>query len=237
MKSFIATFFIATILLTGCKNSEKTTIIKQNKPVESLISKNTHQIVLLEKIEAGGYVYIKVLEKKKEYWMAIPGRPLEIGATYYYDEGAMEMGRYESKSLKRTFENIIFAQGIRDEINPVKKATKRTINKGKSNVVNVDKATNGIRIATLFENLKEYENKQVIIKGKVVKVNNGILGVNFIHLQDGTKGNGEFDITVTSNETFKKDEVVTVKGNVVFNKDFGSGYVYDVLIEKAEILK
>ncbi|MCL7752279.1 OB-fold nucleic acid binding domain-containing protein [Polaribacter sp. Z022] len=234
---YFALFFLFTIgFLTSCKKNEKTEIIKEKVSVENLASKNIHQIKVIEKIPAGGYVYIKVLEKEKKYWMAIPGRPIEIGATYYYDEGAMQMGKYESKSLNRTFDNIVFAQGIRDEKIATKKPKKRTINKGKSNVVNVDKAPNGIRIATLFENLKEYQNKQVIIKGQVIKVNNGILGVNFLHLQDGTKGNGEFDITVTSNAEFKVGEIVTIKGTVVLNKDFGSGYTYDVIIEKAVIL-
>ena len=224
-------------LLTSCKDSVKTKTTEETISVENSASKNVHQIKVIEKIPAGGYVYLKVLEKEKEYWMAIPGRPIEIGATYYYDKGAMEMGRYESKSLKRTFENIVFAQGVRDKKIAIKQAKKSIINKGKSNVVNVDKATNGIRIATLFENPKEYQNKEVIIKGQVIKVNNGIMGVNFIHLQDGTKGNGEFDVTITSKDQFKIGKVVTIKGTVVLNKDFGAGYTYDVLIEKAVILQ
>jgi hypothetical protein len=62
------------------------------------------------------------------------------------------------------------------------------------------------------------------------------MGVNFMHLQDGTKGNGQFDITVTSNDRFIVGNIVTIKGTVVLNKDFGAGYSYDVLIEKAVIL-
>ncbi|KGL62667.1 OB-fold nucleic acid binding domain-containing protein [Polaribacter sp. Hel1_85] len=235
MKYFTLIFLITIGLLTGCKESEKTKTKKEKVPVETLTSQNTHQIVVLEKIAAGGYVYLKVLEKEKEYWVAVPGRQIKIGATYYYD-GGMEMRKFESKSLKRTFESVIFAQGIRDKKNGVKKVEKSNLQKGKSNVVNVEKAPNGIRIATLFENLEKYQNKQVIIKGQVVKVNNGILGVNFLHLQDGTKGNGKYDITVTSNDEFKIGDVVTIKGTVVLNKDFGSGYAYEVLIEKAIIL-
>ena len=113
---------------------------------------------------------------------------------------------------------------------------KRSIQKGKTSVVNVEKAPNGIRIAELFENPKAYLNKQVIIKGQVVKVNNGVMQVNFVHLQDGSTGNGKYDITITTNDEFKIGEVVTIKGTVILNKDFGAGYVYDVLIEKAVIL-
>jgi starvation-inducible outer membrane lipoprotein len=236
MKYFTLLFLITIGLLTGCKDAEKAKPAKQKKTIESVISSsNTHQVIVLEKIEAGGYIYLKVSENDKEYWMAIPGRPIKIGATYYYDQG-MEMGKFESKSLKRTFENIVFAQGVREDKDDIKTIKKRTINKGTSKVVNIDKATNGIRIAELFENPEAYKNKQVIIKGQVVKVNNGIMGVNFMHLQDGTKGNGQFDVTVTSNHRFKVGNVVTIKGTVVLNKDFGAGYSYDVLIEKAIIL-
>tara|TARA_B110001454_G_C12696938_1_gene424850 strand:+ start:361 stop:1071 length:711 start_codon:yes stop_codon:yes gene_type:complete len=236
MKYFIL-FFLTTIgLLTSCKDSEKAKPTKEKTVIASVASStNTHQIVVIEKIAAGGYIYLKVLEKDTEYWMAIPAKKIEIGATYYYD-GGMEMSKFESKSLKRTFESVIFAQGIRDKKDGVQNIKKRTIKKEESKVINVDKAANGIRIATLFGNPKAYQNKQVIIKGQVVKVNNGIMGVNFMHLQDGTKENGEYDVTVTSNAKFKVGEVVTIKGTVVLNKDFGSGYVYDVLVEKAVVL-
>ena len=237
MKYFTLLFLITIGLLTGCKDSEKAKPTEEKKPIENVASSsNTHQVVVNEKIAAGGYIYLKVSEKDKEYWMAIPGRPIEIGATYYYDQG-MEMGKFESKSLKRTFENIVFAQGVRDNKDAVKTAKKKIVNKGNSKVVNIDKAANGIRVAELFENPEAYQNKEVIIKAQVVKVNNGIMGVNFMHLQDGTKGNGQFDITVTSNERFRVGSVVTIKGIVVLNKDFGAGYSYDVLIEKAIILQ
>ena len=236
MKYFTLLFLITIGILTGCKDSEKAKPTEEKVSVENVAASNTHEVVVLEKIAAGGYIYLKVSEKDKEYWMAIPGRPIEIGATYYYDQG-MEMGKFESKSLKRTFENIVFAQGISENKDAVKTAKKKIVNKGNSKVVNIDKAANGIRVAELFENPEAYQNKEVIIKAQVVKVNNGIMGVNFIHLQDGTKGNDQFDITVTSNDRFIVGSVVTIKGTVVLNKDFGAGYSYDVLIEKAIILQ
>lgn len=244
MKNFIALSLTTLCLLASCKDSEKTKskeeknsyedVIKTTK-TEDLVSENTHKIVVTEKMSSGGYIYLKVLEKEKEYWMSIPGRQIEIGATYYYD-GGMEMKNFESKTLKRTFDSVIFAEGIREKNNGVKKVEKRSIQKGKTSVVNVEKAPNGIRIAELFENPKAYLNKQVIIKGQVVKVNNGVMQVNFVHLQDGSTGNGKYDITITTNDEFKIGEVVTIKGIVILNKDFGAGYVYDVLIEKAVIL-
>ena len=62
------------------------------------------------------------------------------------------------------------------------------------------------------------------------------MNVNFVHLQDGTKANGQYDITLTSNSKFNLGDVVTIKGTVVLDKDFGAGYVYDVLVENTVIL-
>jgi len=236
MKYNTLLFLITISLLTSCKDSKKVKPTEEKISIENVATSNTHKVVVLEKIATGGYIYLKVSEKDKEYWMAIPNRPIEIGATYYYDQG-MEMGKFESKSLKRTFKNIIFAQGVSNNKDAIKTAKKKIVNKENSKVVNVDKAANGIRIATLFENPKTYQNKEVIIKAQVVKVNNEIMGVNFIHLQDGTKGNNQFDLTVTSNHRFVVGNIITIKGTVVLNKDFGAGYSYDVLVEKAVILQ
>ncbi|WP_233883026.1 hypothetical protein [Tenacibaculum piscium] len=254
MKYFTVIFLVITSVLIGCKNSENTTaitpksitekVVVEKNTEEKVMSSNTHQVVVLEKIDAGGYVYLKVSEKEKEegkqYWIAVPGKQVKIGATYYYD-GGMEMRNFESKTLKRTFDRVIFAQGIRDEKKKINnniknKTIKKNATTGKSKI-NIEKATNGIRIAQLFENPKAYQNKEVSIKGQAVKVNNGIMGVNFIHLQDGTTGNGQYDITVTSNESVKIGDIITLKGTVILNKDFGAGYVFDVLIEKAVVLK
>jgi ABC-type oligopeptide transport system substrate-binding subunit len=244
MKKIVAISLVILCFLTSCKNSEKTKSTK-NKPsledvvnpskIESLLERNTHEIIVKERLAAGGYIYLKVLEKGKEYWMAVPGREVKIGATYYYD-GGLETRDFESKTLKRTFESVIFAEGIRKDKNATKKVKRKVVKKVEASSVSVEKAPNGITVGELFESPKDFSNKQVIIKGQVVKVNNGIMGVNFVHLQDGTQGNGQNDITITSNAEFKVGEVVTIKGTVVLNKDFGAGYTYDVIVEKAAIL-
>lgn len=77
--------------------------------------------------------------------------------------------------------------------------------------------------------------KQVQFKGKVVKVNNGIMNKNFLHIQDGTGGKGTNDVTVTSAQTAAMGDQVTVTGKVTLNKDFGAGYVYPLLVEDATI--
>ena len=74
-------------------------------------------------------------------------------------------------------------------------------------------------------------------RGNVVKVNNGIMGRNFVHIQDGTGDAkaGTNDLTVTSKETAAIGDQVTISGTVVLNRDFGAGYSYPLLIEDASI--
>ncbi|CDF79969.1 nucleic acid binding, OB-fold, tRNA/helicase-typ e [Formosa agariphila KMM 3901] len=241
MKNFIALSLITLSFFASCKDSEKTPTIKDVNVEEhvvdtpntnDLITDYTHKIVVLEELSSAGYVYLKVKENEKEYWMSIPRRPIEIGATYYYDDG-MEMKDFNSKSLNRTFESVIFVEGIRDNVKGAPKVRKSHVQTGKPSVALIDKIPNGIRISELFEDPKAYANKKVIIKGEVVKVNNDVMQVNFVHLQDGTIGHGKYDLTITTKDDFKVGEVVTITGNVILNKDFGSGYVYDILVEKA----
>jgi hypothetical protein len=73
------------------------------------------------------------------------------------------------------------------------------------------------------------------VKGKAVKVNNGIMDRNWIHLQDGTGAAGANDLLVTTKATVNRGDVVVVRGTVALDKDFGAGYSYSLLIEDATV--
>jgi hypothetical protein len=83
----------------------------------------------------------------------------------------------------------------------------------------------------------ELKDQSVLVRGKVVKFNPEIMGKNWVHLRDGTgsAADGSNDILVTTLESTKVGDVVTVQGTVRTDKDFGSGYAYQVLIEEATI--
>ena len=93
----------------------------------------------------------------------------------------------------------------------------------------------GMTVEAVNKQMKELKGKQVTVTGKVVKVNNGIMKRNFLHIQDGTGGEGTNDLTVTSNQTATVGSNVTVTGTVVLGTDFGMGYSYPLLVEKASI--
>jgi hypothetical protein len=90
-------------------------------------------------------------------------------------------------------------------------------------------------VAALNQNKATLGGKTVSVQGKVVKVNNDIMGRNFLHLQDGTGDASNNDVTITSKQTAKVGDEVTISGVVTLNKDFGSGYSYPLLIEEATI--
>jgi hypothetical protein len=76
----------------------------------------------------------------------------------------------------------------------------------------------------------------VSAQGKVVKVLNGIMKRNFIHVRDGTGDANTNDLIVTSKQTAKVGDQVTITGVVGVNRDFGGGYLYPLLVEDASIV-
>ena len=90
-------------------------------------------------------------------------------------------------------------------------------------------------VAALNQNKASLAGKTITATGKVVKVNNGIMGRNFVHVQDGTGDANNNNLVVTSKQTAQVGDLVIVAGVVVVNRDFGSGYSYPLLIEDASI--
>ena len=109
------------------------------------------------------------------------------------------------------------------------------------NDVSVEKAEgdNAYTVGELFEQAEKLNNSTIRVRGRVVKFNPMIMGRNWIHLQDGT-GNpmkNSHDLVVTSKETVKIDDVITMEGKVAAKKDFGAGYRYEVIIEEAKVIR
>jgi hypothetical protein len=92
-------------------------------------------------------------------------------------------------------------------------------------------------VAATYKDKAALKGKQITVEGKVVKVNNGIMGRNFVHVQDGT-GDAKAstnNLVVTSKQTAAVGDKVSISGTVVLDRDFGSGYSYPLLIEDATV--
>ena len=92
-------------------------------------------------------------------------------------------------------------------------------------------------VEAVHTEMASLKGKQVEVRGKVVKVNNGIMKRNFLHIQDGTGKKGTDDLTITSKQTAEVGDDITVVGTVVLDTDFGFGYKYPLLVEQSQIQK
>jgi hypothetical protein len=100
----------------------------------------------------------------------------------------------------------------------------------------IAKADGGKTIAEVFAEKDQLAGQQVVVRGKVVKSNPDIMGKNWLHVRDGSGAEGMNDITVTTAGAVPAvGDTVLVKGSVSLNKDLGMGYVYDVIVEDAEV--
>ena len=207
---------------------------------------------VLETMNSGGYSYV-LLEKKdgKKIWVAVGETSIKTGDKISFKPG-MEMANFESKSLKRTFDSIIFSEGIASTAGTpgtaAKTAAKEAAPPGskgaataKETKISVPKATgaNAYTVEGIFGNSAKLDKKQVTVKGKVVKVSSGIMGKNWIHIQDGSgsQAKGNHNLVCTSSATANMGDIVTVTGTLAKDKDFGAGYKYSAIVENATFKK
>ena len=248
MRRVLALLFLATAAV-GCssKSSEpaKIPLGEASAAAPAVTPVATERLAgpVLEHLAAPPYVYLRVKTTQGEVWAAVPEVKIENGAevTVY---NPMLMTKFESKSLKRTFDEVYFgtltpagvAEGGAGDNPHAGVAQTAAVEVGK-----VEKATgaDARTVAEAWAQQATLAGKTVAIRGMVVKYNPGVMGKNWIHLQDGSgdAGKGTNDITVTSLEEVAKGQTVTLKGTLRTNKDFGSGYTYAIIVEDAKIVK
>ena len=102
-------------------------------------------------------------------------------------------------------------------------------------VTGVKPAEGGYSVAALYEKGKDLAGQEVVVRGQVVKFNGGIMGKNWLHIQDGTGAAPSNDLVVTSAGSAKVGDVVVVRGKLAADKDLGHGYKYAVIIEDATV--
>jgi hypothetical protein len=99
------------------------------------------------------------------------------------------------------------------------------------------KGENAHTVAELFSQRKALDGKQVSVRGKVVKYLPGIMGKNWVHLEDGTGKavSKDNDLVVTTQDAVKPGEVVTATGTVAIDQSIGMGYDFPVIVQEAKI--
>jgi len=201
---------------------------------------------VVEPMNAGGYTYVCLKKGGKKTWVAVPEMKVTVGQQMVFKPG-QEMKDFTSKTLNRTFASIIFSEGpaapqenTGNKVESAKAPGSKAAVVTSAGRISVEKAAgpDAYTVGEVYAKRTSLNGKAVVVKGKVVKVSKGIMGKNWIHLQDGTgdSGKGTQDLVVTTAaDTAAVGDIVTVKGTVYKDKDFGAGYTYDVIMEEATI--
>lgn len=187
-----------------------------------------------QRIEAGRYTYLELQGENAAVWAAIPSDEVKVGDVVEV-RSPSAMDNFQSPSLNRTFKLIYFGSGLVG----AKPASAPKEVSSPSPTPKVELPAGAITIASVHAGVAAMAGQTVKVSGKVVKFNEAILGVNWIHIQDGS-GNasaGTHDLTVTTDIQVNVGETIVVEGVVVQDKDFGAGYRYPVLLEKAKLAK
>ncbi|MBI5741852.1 MAG: DNA-binding protein [Nitrospirae bacterium] len=245
-KSTMLFVLMLTLALTGGANSVHAfsqASPPQGSPGADPVTMSAISGKVVEALDSGGYTYVNVEKDGKKTWVAVPQMKVKVGQNISFRPGA-EMGSFTSKTLDRTFDSIIFSAGVIQQ--PDAKPADKTAAGKKADApavkpAKVEKAPgkNAYTVAELHEKSAKLEKKGVVVKGQVVKYSPGIMGKNWIHLQDGSgdSSKGTNDILVTSQDVVAVGDVVTAKGTLYTNKDFGSGYKFAVIVEEAGVKK
>jgi hypothetical protein len=233
--NYLAAIALIAFCFSACiKKPKEATSDTGLKPANSGI----HEVVAEEVLDAMSYNYVKVREDGRKYWIAINKQPVEVGQTYFFEPEGLMLD-FESKNLGRTFDSVYFVTKF--SAHPLTNLTKDAhgsnpsdrMKTEKRGNITVERAEGGITIGELYANKDQYAGKEVIIRGVVVKYSMGIMNTNWAHIQDGTSNSDHYDLTVTTDELLKIGDVATFRGTIILDKDFGHGYIYDVLMEEA----
>ncbi len=199
---------------------------------------------VVETMDSGGYTYIRIeTASGKKLWVAVRQMKVKKGEYMAFIPGGV-MVNFKSKTLNRTFDEIIFSPG------PLQKqqsthGAETAGSKGQvvtsTEKIRIDKASgkNAYTVAEVYKKSGSLNKKKVIVRAKVVKVSENIMKKNWLHIQDGSgdPAKGTQDLVVTTNDLPSVGDVITVSGTVATGKDFGAGYNYRVLIEDASVKK
>jgi hypothetical protein len=198
-----------------------------------------------EIIPVESYLYLRLDTVNGDIWTAVNGAKLSVGAavTVY---NVLPMEQFASPTLKRTFERIYF--GSLEPVAPAPTGSAAMPPEASSGTPPASDAKVGVvapatgsganTIGTLWRRKDPLTGTTVAVRGVVVKYNPGVMGKNWIHLQDGSgdAAAGTHDLAATTLEAASVGDTITLMGTVRTNVDVGAGYKYVLLLENARIV-
>lgn len=269
MKSII--LIVTLVALIGCQQQESTKVNTNGKQLPAGMLSAPNQTspsgaqgaltgTVCEVINVTGYTYLRLKTSNGDVWAAVQTANVKNGDVVTVFDAA-PMNGFESKTLKRRFDQIFFGSlspavapaAVQDQIDAgqIKSVNKQEMlakthavvmnPQTDQGLIKVKKAegAEGKTVAEIFAAKATLKDAPVAVRGKVVKYNSGILGKNWLHLRDGSGSpeKNNCDITVTTLDAAAVGDTVVIKGKVRIDRDFGAGYAYPVIIEDAKVSK
>jgi len=237
MRNIISVLFIALAFVACQKETPQDTA-----PMESNIGTPAAEGgTVVTAMDAGGYTYVELENNGNKFWAAGPATEVKVGDRVTLGPGSM-MQNFQSKSLDRIFESILFTGSISIEgASPAAGGQSAGGSAPAADVAapakgDIAKAAGGYTVEEIFAKKDELGGKTVSVKGKIVKASGFIMDANWYHIQDGSGEAGTNDLVLTSQDSLEAGSVVVAKGVLRLDKDFGSGYKYDLIMEEAKLV-
>lgn len=204
--------------------------------VNTLVAQNTvHTGKILEFKNSGGYTYIKLEENKENFWIAIQEMDVKKGSTISVIE-QMWMNNFKSKTLNETFDKILFATINSSESSTTASKPKQptyimaslasTVRLSEPKVT-ASSSIKEVTVAEVKKNKDALKDKKIRIIGTVVKVTNGIMQTNWIHIAD--KNDDGIIFRAVTSEVNVGDKI-SAEGTLNTDVDYGYGYAYDTIV-------
>jgi hypothetical protein len=187
---------------------------------------------------------------KDDVWVAAPEFAVTTGERVSVALD-MPMEQFHSKTLNRDFPVLYFVSAVSREgetparsrgpaagaAAPISMMGSHQSAAAATPVERMPPPSGGLTVAEVWAQRKALAGKPVVVRGKIVKVNNGIMDRNWIHLQDGSGAASDRtnDLTITTAAEVTLGDIVTVSGVLAIGKDFGAGYAYDAILENAKV--
>ncbi len=249
----LITLVAAVALVAGCGNQESTHDQASQQAATATQPAGAITGEVVESMNSGGYTYARVESDGKSVWAAGPETTLDTGTEVTFST-KMPMQGFHSETLDRTFDTLYFVGGFEapgaDSGDPHGGMDMMQAMTGESDGSQhgatpeagvapgaVTKAAGGHTVAELYAGCGDMVGESVTVRGKVVKFNGGIMGRNWVHVQDGSGDPAAktHDLLITTDAACEEGDVITATGKVTVDKDFGAGYSYELLLEEASI--
>lgn len=236
IKQLISLTLYSSLIVAACLSNVSIADSAKNAAEENMAQQHSGVFTgeLVETFNSGGYTYVQLKTDKGLVWAAGPKTTINKSDKLSFI-GKVAMFDFYSKSLDRRFKTIYFVDsfiinGVKTDItsiDPHKKLNKKQA----APLKKFAKAKNGQDIAGILKNKDSLAGKTVKVRGQVSKYTSNVMGKNWLHIRDSSS---DQDITITTDTSAKLDDIILVEGPLVLNKDYGYGYVYEVLIEDAK---